>query len=94
MEQADSVAIGIVRAKTVRTDKLGQAVGLMGRGHFSRTPHLRKPHRNALLRKLPSGLGSGEAATDNMHLGISHWLWSILFSYGNEHRFAAMGNAI
>ncbi len=66
MQQADGAALGVVGAERVRADQLGELSGLV-RGGRALRPHFVQHHRHAAARKLPGGLGTGEAAADDMN---------------------------
>ena len=71
MEQADGVALGIVRAERVGADELGEAVGVVGGGHMARAAHFRELYLVPGLSELPCGFGAGEAAADDVDV-VSH----------------------
>ena len=79
MQQADGVLVGVVGAEAVGADQLGEAVGLVRRGHVAAPPHLRQADLHARLRQLPRRLRPGEAAADDMDLMVSHSLNFALF---------------
>ena len=55
----------IVRPERVGTDHFTKVTSLVGKG-ADLGPHFMQDDRNAHLCSLPSGLGSGHAATDDM----------------------------
>ncbi len=65
MQQADGVVGPIVGTKRVRTDQLGQILGLVGLGHAHRT-HFVDDDRHARRRDLPRGFRAGESPAYNM----------------------------
>jgi len=58
VQEADGVALGVVRAQRIRTDQFGQAIGDMGFGAAER-PHFVENGRHAGAGQLPNGLGAG-----------------------------------
>ena len=68
MEQADGIFFRVIGAKAVRTDQLGQAIGLVGGRHFAAATHLGQTHFRALFRQLPSCFRSGESAANYMYI--------------------------
>jgi hypothetical protein len=66
MKHADSVCLGIVRAETVGTDKLGEVVGVVRVG-FPNRPHLMKHDTNAALRDLKGRLTASQSAANDMN---------------------------
>ena len=66
MEQADGVGRGIVGAKGVGADQLGERLGLVRLGAAD-GPHLVQHDGDTRLGDLPRGLGTGEAAADDVN---------------------------
>ena len=66
VEQADGIVLGVVGAKAVRADHLGEAVGLVRRGRVAAAAHFAEAHAQARLGELPSGFRAGEAAADDV----------------------------
>ena len=66
VQQPDGVGLGIVGAKGVRADELGEILGLVRRRH-RRRPHLVQHDRHAGFGELPGGLRAGEAAADDVN---------------------------
>ena len=66
VEQADGIVLGIVGAKAVRADHLGEAVGLVRRRRVAAAAHFAEPHAQARLGELPCGFGPGESAADDV----------------------------
>ena len=65
MQQADRIALGVVRAEGVGADEFGEAVGLVGVGAAHRA-HFVQDDRHAGLGRLPGGFRAGEAAADDV----------------------------
>jgi hypothetical protein len=68
MQQANRIAIRIIRTKTVRTDQLGKPIALMRRRHIAASAHFGKTHTHTALGQLPRRFASGKAAADNVDL--------------------------
>ena len=66
MQEADGVVFLVVGAEGVRADELRERGGLVGRGRAQRT-HLVEHDRDAARGDLPSRLGSGKPAADDVH---------------------------
>ena len=66
MQKADGAALGIVRAERIGADQFGELSGLVYGGPANR-PHFVQHRWNAAVCKLPGGLGTGEAATNDMN---------------------------
>ena len=65
MQEADGAAVRVVGAERIRADELGELPGLV-RGSRTHRPHLVQHHGHATARDLPGGLGTGEAAADDV----------------------------
>ena len=65
MQLADGVVFRIVRAKGVRTDEFGEAIGMMGVRPPDR-PHFVEDDGDAGFGDLPGGFRSGEAGADHV----------------------------
>ena len=70
VQEADGVLLVVVGAEGVGADELGQRAGLVG-GGAGRRAHLVQDDGDAGLGGLPGGLGSGEAAADDVD-GVGH----------------------
>src|SRR5204862_7984028 len=68
VEQAGRIVLGIVAAKAVRANHLGETVGLVRRGGVSAAAHFGETNAKSRLGQLPGSLGSGQAATDDVHV--------------------------
>ena len=66
MEQPDGIVGGIVGAKRIRTDELGQAFRSMGLRHPVRA-HLMEDDANAGIRRLPGRFRAGKTAADDVN---------------------------
>jgi len=66
MQEPDGIVLVVVGAKRIRADQLGKRRGLVGRGGAQRT-HLVQHDRDAARGDLPSRLGSGKPAADDVH---------------------------
>ena len=65
MEQADRIGSGVVGAEGIGADELGEAIRLVRVGAADRT-HFVQHDRHAGRGRLPSRLGSGKAAADDV----------------------------
>src|SRR5881275_2545333 len=65
MQQPDRIRLGVVGAKGVRANELGEAAGLV-RGGAVQWAHLVQRDGHAALRDLPGGFGAGEPAADDV----------------------------
>ena len=68
VQQADRVALVIVRAEAVGADQFGQTIALMGRRGGPAAPHFGEAHADTAPAKLPGRFTAGEPAADNMHI--------------------------
>ncbi len=68
VEKPHRIMLGIVRAEAVGADHFGEPVGLVGRSAVAATAHFRQPDLKSGLGQLPGSLGSGEAATYDLHV--------------------------
>ena len=66
MQKADGAALGIVGAERIGADQFGELSGLVHGGRAN-GPHFVQHRWHAAARKLPGGLGTGEAAADDMN---------------------------
>ena len=70
VKQPDCIILGVVRPKAVRTDHLGQLVGLVRRGRAAAAAHFAKAHGQAGLGQLPGRFASGEPAADDLNVEV------------------------
>ena len=68
MEQANRIVLGIVAAKAVRADHLGEAIGLMRRSRVAAPAHFADADAQARFGKLPSSFRPGQPAADDVNV--------------------------
>ena len=66
VKETDGAALSVVGAERVRADQLGELSGFMRRGRTNRA-HFVQHHGHAAARDLPGGLGTGEAAANDVY---------------------------
>ena len=76
MQQADSIALGIIRAEAVGAYQLSQPIRLVGRCHIAAAAHFGQADLHALFGELPCGLGPSQAAADYLYVMVAHGLTS------------------
>ena len=74
VEKADGIVLGIVGPEAVGADHLGEAVGLVRRGHVPAAAHFGQANAQARFGQLPGGFGTGQSAADDVdvegHRGV------------------------
>ena len=66
MQKADGAAIGIVGTERIGAHQFGELSSLVG-GSRASGAHFVQHHGHAAARKLPSGLGTRQAAAHDMN---------------------------
>ena len=87
VQQSDRIIGGVIGAKRVGADELGEAIGAMGFRHPART-HFVQGNRNARLGDLPGCFRAGEAGANDMH-GFRGG-----FDSCHDHRGSAFSGAV
>ena len=73
VQQADRVFLVIIRTEGIGAHQFGQPIGLVRRGHFARSAHLRQAHPEPAPGQLPRRLAPGEPAANNVHIVICRY---------------------